>query len=232
MWSKALSSWGRLLGRGKSDGAEDERRLWGRVPCDVETTIESAGPDLGPPLPAHVRNVSRGGINLTSGQKFEPGWLLCVALPVGDGTQVLACVVRCEALPSGLWELGCTFAAQLSDEDLQNLGARREKAGPPDQRAWVRYPCHAVASFQVVRANEPSTSQAAVLNVSANGIALQVEAPLHVGELLNLELSRDGERVLTTLASVVRTATAPDGALVIGCNFIRELDDEQVAALL
>jgi hypothetical protein len=232
MWSKAIASWGRLMGRGKADGAEDERRLWGRIPCDVETTIESAGSERGPALPARVRNVSRGGVNLSAGRKFEPGSLLSVALPVGDGTQMLACVVRCEALPSGVWELGCTFAAQLSDEDLQNLGARREKAAPSDQRIWVRFPCHAVASLQVVRAAGQSASPAAVLNVSASGIALQAEVPLRVGELLSLELRRDGELVLTTLASVVRTATAPDGTRVVGCNFISELSDEQVAALL
>jgi len=52
-----------------------------------------------------------------------------------------------------------------------------------------------------------------------------------VGELLSLELRRDGE-ALTTLASVVRTTTAPDGTRVVGCNFIRELTDEQVLALL
>src|SRR5262249_49638243 len=121
MLSKTISSWGRMLGLGKGDGAEEERRLWGRISCDVETTIAAAASDVGPALPARLRTFSRGGINLSSGSKFEPGALLSVSLPVGDGTQILACVVRCEPLDSGLWELGCTFAAELSDEDLQNL---------------------------------------------------------------------------------------------------------------
>src|SRR4051812_35150764 len=116
MW--AVSSWGRLLGLGRGDVAEEERRLWGRVNCDVQTTIQSANGDGGPALPARARNVSLGGINLSAGQAFEPGSLLSVALPVGGGTEVLACVVRCEPLGAGQWELGCTFAAQLSEEDL------------------------------------------------------------------------------------------------------------------
>src|SRR5262245_61092256 len=132
MLSKAIASWGRLLGLGKSDSVEQERRLWGRIPCDVATRIQAASGDEGPSLPARVRNVSMGGINLASGRAFEPGALLSVALPVGGSTEVLACVVRCEPLGEGAWELGCTFAARLSDEDLQHFGARKEKAGPAD----------------------------------------------------------------------------------------------------
>jgi hypothetical protein len=232
MWSKTLSSWGRLLGLGRSGGPEEERRLWGRIACDVETTIQAASGEQGPSLPARVRNVSRGGINLSAGRKFEPGALLSVALPVGGGTEVLACVVRCDPLGAELNELGCTFAAQLSDEDMHSLGARKEKPAAPDQRGWVRYECQAVAAYQVVRAPDRAEAAATVLNVSASGIALQVEEALRVGELLTLELRRDGAVVLATLASVVRTATAPDGARVVGCNFIRELSDEQVLTLL
>src|SRR4051812_40250674 len=122
MWAKAISSWGRLLGLGRSGPAEEEeRRLWGRVPCDVETTVQPASGDPGPSQVARARNVSRGGISLAVANRFEPGALLSVALPVGDGTEVLACVVRCDPLGAGRWELGCTFAAQLDDEDLHNL---------------------------------------------------------------------------------------------------------------
>ena len=37
--------------------------------------------------------------------------------------------------------------------------------------------------------------------------------------------------VLTTLASVVRSATV-EGRRLIGCNFIRELAEEQIRVLL
>lgn len=232
MWAKTITSWGRILGLGGSEAAEAERRLWGRVPCDLETIIQPANGDPEPSLPARARNVSAGGINLTAAKPFEPGTLLSVALPIGGGTEVLACVVRCEAIGADQWGLGCTFAAQLSEEDLQTLGARKEKAGPQDQRAWVRYPCNAWAAYQVVRAGGESAGTAAVLDVSASGIAMRAETQLHVGELLSLELRCDGATLVTTLASVVRTATDPGGARVVGCNFIRELPDEQVSALL
>jgi hypothetical protein len=185
-------------------------------------------------LPARVRNISRGGINLVLKRAFEPGTLLSVDLPGSALTiEVLACVVRCEELEEESWELGCTFAAELSDEDLQLFGARREKPALPDQRGWVRYPCRAEATYQVVRTPEPSGQHAAeVLDISAGGIALQVSGGLAVGELLSLELRRDGAVVLTTLASVVRTAISADGRLLAGCNFIRELEEEQIQGLL
>lgn len=231
MWSRTITSFGRLFGMGKGV-AEDERRSWGRVACDVETTIHPAAGGPGGAAPARVRNVSLGGVKMTSGQRYDPGALLSVALPLGDETEVLACVVRCDPSGDGLWELGCTFAAQLSDEDLLALGAKRERAAPPDQRDYVRFPCHATAGYRVVRAGEERNGAAAVLDVSASGIALHPDSGLQVGDLLELELRRDGAMVLTTLASVVRTANAPDGSRVIGCNFIRELANDQVVALL
>jgi hypothetical protein len=235
MLSRAFSSWGRLLGLSPNDSTlEEDRRLWGRLPCDVKTTCQLASDHTSERLDASVRNVSCGGIHLELARSFEPGSLLSVSLPAcGVDAEVLACVVRCMAGETGSWELGCTFASQLSDEDLQSFGARRERSAAPDQRAWVRYECHGRATYQVVRAAVSSASgPATVVNISASGIALQLEEPLHVGELLSLELSRDGVTVLTTLASVVRAGAGPNASRLIGCNFIRELTEEQVLMLL
>jgi hypothetical protein len=228
---RAISGLGRLLGMGKrADASDEERRLWGRVPCHLETSIAPANGTNAGGLPARVRNISRSGINLTAGRAFAAGTLLSVALPLDAGTEMLTCVVRCEPAADGGYELGCTFAAQLSDEDLHQFGARREKTVAPDLRAWVRYPCHAQASYRVVKTE--AGHAATVLNISASGIALQVAEALRVGDLLELALSRDGVTRLTSLASVVRTGTAPDGSHVVGCNFICELTEEQVTTLL
>jgi hypothetical protein len=234
MLSRGLSSWGRLLGLARPQPVvEEERRLWGRIPCDLETTCRSVSGAVTGPLPARVQNIARGGIALVLGRAFEPGTLLAVSLPGGGSTtEVLACVVRCEEVPDSRWELGGTFAALLGDEDMQLFGACREQLVLPDQRGWERYPCQARATYQVVRSAGPSASQPAeVLNLSAGGIALHVAEPLEVGALLSLELSRDGTVVLTTLASVVRTVCDDNGGRVAGCNFIHELDEEQVKAL-
>ena len=234
MFSRTFSSWGKLLGLGRSGPAgEEERRLWGRIPCDLETTCRSAsGPTTGP-LSARLRNISRGGLNLVLGRAFEPGTLLSVGLPGSDsGMEVLACVVHCEPTDDTTWGLGCTFAAPLADEDLEFFGAGVNKPAT-DQRDWVRYPCRARVAYQIVRSPEPMPAQPAeVLNISAGGVALSVAEPLEVGALLSVELSRDDAVLVTTLASVVRTGNGPDGGRLVGCNFIRSLPDDQIQAIL
>ncbi|MBY0230144.1 MAG: PilZ domain-containing protein, partial [Gemmataceae bacterium] len=67
---------------------------------------------------------------------------------------------------------------------------------------------------------------------SAGGLALEVDALLQVGDLLQVELSCGGEPVFITLASVVRAGTEPGGQHVIGCNFIGELPEDKLARLL
>jgi hypothetical protein len=48
---------------------------------------------------------------------------------------------------------------------------------------------------------------------------------------LSVDLSHGEEHVLTALASVVRTYR-DESRLVVGCNFIRELGEENLARLL
>src|SRR5262245_19442396 len=121
MFTRTLSSWGRLLGLGRG-AADEERRAWGRFTSDVQTVCHPASDPDGAGLPARVKDVSRGGIRLVvEGGPLEPGDLLSVVLPGapgGETSTLLACVVRSEALPGGHWGLGCSFATRLSDEEL------------------------------------------------------------------------------------------------------------------
>ena len=81
-------------------------------------------------------------------------------------------------------------------------------------------------------ANE-AARPATVINISANGLAMLAPAALSVGELLSVELRRkEGQPVLTTLASVVRTIVERSGKRITGCNFINELSEGQLRLLL
>ncbi len=238
MLSRALSSWGRLIGVRRGSAAEDERRTWARFSCAIETTCQPANAAEGERLRARVQDISLGGASLIVGRAFEPGELLSLELPHGsDGAgrvvTVLACVVRADVRAAGEWLLGCNFASELSDEDLQRFGARRARPISPDQRGWERFACQAHASFQPVRTPDAAPSEAQVINISASGAALQVREPLEVGELLSIELrAGDGHVVLTTLASIVRVATEGEGPRVLGCNFIHELGEAELKALV
>src|SRR4051812_19805656 len=105
MLSRALSSWGRLLGLGRAPAAEEEdRRAWGRLDCAVETSCAAARPGASERLRVTVRNVSPGGICLAADAAFCPGQLLRVAVPHAEheaASEVLACVVRCDATGDG-----------------------------------------------------------------------------------------------------------------------------------
>ena len=141
MFSGTFSSLGRMLGVGRGGEAEEERRSWGRFPCDVETTCQTTG-GAAKPLAARVRNISRGGVKLVLDRPCQPGELLSLSLPGGEDLEactVLVCVVRC-AGEEQRWQLGCTFATPLDDEDLQRFGAGRGAAGSTDQRAASALP--------------------------------------------------------------------------------------------
>jgi len=234
MITKTLQSVGQMLGL-VTRHPEEERRIWGRLRCDHVTNCYVAGKTPASGHEVRVQNLSLGGVGMQSPVAYRPGTLLSLTLPpvaeASEPTEVLACVVRCDPVGEQ-YELGCTFAAVLEEDDLARFGARKQPAEPTDQRKWVRYECRAEANYQVVRSPEPGLLvPAKVRNLSAGGISLQVDEPLHVGDLLSLELLRDGEVLLTTLASVVRTEQTPEGKRLIGCNFLRELDPAILAQL-
>jgi hypothetical protein len=237
MLFRAIASWGRLVGRRHDPKlAEEERRVWVRYSCGVETTCRPADGPEPERLVARVQDVSRGGINLFVGRPFAAGEMLSVELPGADGacpSTVLACVVWVEARPEGEWSLGCTFAAELGDDDLHWFGAKRVKPPAPDLRSWERFPCTAQASFQLVREPADRSYSAQVVNISPCGVGLLTDAPVRAGELLSVALSDgNGKVVLTTLASVARVTARGDSETLLGCNFIAELGDKEMNAFL
>jgi hypothetical protein len=230
MFSRALSSCGRLLGLKPGSPPTEDRRDSVRFPCALETVCQQPG--AAERFPARVENVSRGGINLATSRRFEPGELLSMELPGERGT-VLACVVRADVSAAGGWTIGCTFAAELSEEDLERFGALRARETAADPRARVRFPCRARAVFQVVRDPEAKSWPARVVDISASGVGLAVSLALGVGELLSVELrGADELAVLTALASVVRVTGQRAAERVLGCNFIRELTEAELLPLL
>jgi hypothetical protein len=236
MLTRAISTWGKMIGLGRGAETDEERRAHGRVLCDLETTCHPVGRGHGQPVTVRVKNVSRSGVALLVPRAFRSGELVSVSLPgMGDdaATEVLACVVRCDPADEGKWEVGCTFSSSLTDADFRRFGARREQPLQTDQRGWARFDCQARVAYQAVGASPSSPwTPVAVVNISAGGVALQVTEPVAVGDVLSLELSRGGVAVATALASVVRTVVERGGARLVGCTFIHELPEEQVAKLL
>jgi hypothetical protein len=241
MLAQTISFWRQLMGQSARslhgellEAPCDERRIWIRYPSTVETTCERvSGNHTG--MPARVRNISRGGINLQVDHCISPGSLLGVELPAPSdaGTYtVLAYVLHSTPETDDQWALGCTFARELTDEDLQVFGAQRRKPSSPDQRNWIRYSCSATARYQFVSAQTSQKWPARVVDISAGGIRLAVDQTIDVGALLSLELhAKTGDASRVLLACVARLDRGPDEELILGCNFIRELSETDIRAL-
>jgi hypothetical protein len=214
---------------------EEDRRMRARYPANVEVPCRPVGTTDATELLAQVRNISLGGVNLIVKRHFKPGDLLNVELPCAEGrppNQVLACVVHVTPRSAGEWSLGCNFSRELSDEDLRSFGARRQRPTADDQRNWERFPCHVKAHCQPVAVGDQPRCEAKVLNISASGIGLLVGVATATGTLLSLELlGSGGGQPYKVLACVVH-ATPCDDQWALGCNFIRELTEQELKALV
>jgi PilZ domain-containing protein len=238
MLDRTFRFWRRLVGRPtRSKGTaveEAERRVWVRYPANLEATWQPAQAPA-ERLSARVRDISRGGINLLVQRHLHTGDLLSVELPRGDDAThtVLACIVRVQAVAAGEWAIGCVFSCELGDEDLQGFGARRIRNDPSDQRLWMRFPCNIKATYQKVASPESPAQTARVLNVSATGIGLLIPQLIDTGALLSVELQpMSKNETRTILACVVHVNPQASGDFALGCNFIRELTEDDLHALL
>lgn len=241
MFGRTFSFWRRLVGRGDSAAPaahpEAERRVWIRHPTDLETQVHLAGRSNPDRFVARVCDISRGGVQLLANRAFQPGDLLSVELPVpveqGSDT-VLACVVRVTQRGPGEWSLGCVFSCELEQDELESLGGKRQKHSSSDQRTWMRFPSRIKAVYQPVGADDPSKHPAEVLNISASGVGLIVSRSVETGTLLSIDLAPPtaGARPRTMLACVVHASSQSPSEWALGCNFIQELGEEDLQALV
>jgi hypothetical protein len=235
-----VHSKGQFLRLWQGDGIDylpgTEPRLWVRYPCDVAVACQAAARPEDTPQLARVRNISLGGIKLLVDRPFERGAAVSIELPgpsEGLSSTVLATVVRTAPGSKGEWEIGCTFATELTDEELDSLGTRRVPTTPPDRRKWARSPCPVQATFRPLRTREPEVVNANVADISPSGIGLFSPRRVEPGILLTLELRGQTDLPpLTILACVVRLRTVGDGTWLLGCNFIRELREPELRGLL
>jgi|SRR5581483_1337253 len=239
MLQHTVSLWRRLVGKTEQAAVEanaataDERRLWVRYPADLNALVQAAG-NQDTRLSAKVRDVSQGGACLLMNRTFQPGQLLSLELPSADATAihtVLACVVRASPESGGQWAIGCVFARELTAEDMEGFGAQKVRPAPPDKRTWMRFPTNIKATYQKIGDAEQLAYSARVLNLSASGIGLLVKDAIETGALLSLDLV-GASASRTILACVVHATTHGNDELALGCNFIRELGEEDLQALL
>jgi PilZ domain len=222
---------------GLREDGQEERRGWGRFPSAVETTYRPANVAGADRLPARVRNVSRRGISLLLDRAFTEGDLLSVDVPGGDGKPssetALACVIYVAKQADEGWVIGCTFSAELDDADLAAFAGLASPAEAGDERTRERHDCDVQATCQPVQEGVSETWPARVHNISGGGVGLVVTHPVEAGTLLNIDLrGLAGQPVPTLLGCVVHVTARANGESLLGCNFLRELSEEELAVLV
>lgn len=212
----------------------EERRVWLRHAACLSVRCGEAGSGEEPAVEAVICDISRGGVQITASHRFDPGTLLSVELPSTAGEDqmaVLAYVVRAQPHGESEWKMGCRFSYELNEQQLNAFGAARTRPSEPDPRGWERFPCDTKALYQRVNGPPEPYFNARVLNIAVGGMALMVQEPISVGDLLSTELQdAKGKQVVTILACVVHTQTIPEGQ-ILGCSFLRELSETDITAL-
>jgi hypothetical protein len=209
-----------------------ERRAFPRFPSDIETTCRLVTDHI--TMPARIRNVSRVGINLLVDKPIEAGEMLQIDLPVQGGrpeTIVLACIMHCSAQSGGKYSAGCMFSEELGEAELLEFGGQRERSAPNDQRAWKRFPSRGKVRMQKLPSEGPGYLTGDMVNISAAGAGIELQDRVEPGVVLSLELDRGSKEPFTILGCVVYLAERTGKGWLIGCNFIRELEETELKEL-
>lgn len=103
----------------------------------------------------------------------------------------------------------------------------RDGAAQEERRAWQRYPADFSISVHDVDAGH-ETIRAQVRDLSQGGANLVVDRRYEEGQMLSCQLPSQGGESQQVLACVVRVRPSGPGKWSIGCNFSRELDDEDL----
>jgi PilZ domain len=99
-------------------------RRWVRYPCNVETVCYTSETAPGERRRAQIVNISAGGVGLLLPCEFSKGTILRLELPLGvlePPRLLLLRVVHCNPHEHRYFFLGCEFADQLGDGEIQAL---------------------------------------------------------------------------------------------------------------
>jgi hypothetical protein len=109
--------------------------------------------------------------------------------------------------------------------------APRVKALPTEaeRRGPTRHPVNTKAVLNLIAISHRSARPVQVRDVSTRGVGLLVTAPVELGALFVLEISRPAVRLK---GRVVRIAQAGKGSWAVGCMFLTELTEDELNALL
>jgi PilZ domain len=101
-----------------------------------------------------------------------------------------------------------------------------------DRRLTVRYASEHHTFFQPLASDTRVLWQARVRDISDNGMGLILHRAFDPGMELSIELPAEVNHPLRFLtASIVHVTALDDGQWLVGCEFLEELNQEEIDAL-
>lgn len=242
MWKCALSWWqhllyGRLLDSSDvSQGGGDERRVWIRHAANLPVRCgPTSRRDDVPFVAAHIVNISPAGARLRTKQAFHVGEVIGLELPPHadqTGLSLLAVVVHEAREGEGVWAVGCRFSRALSRDALAAFGVSANVPGAAEAIETSPRLADLAARYRLVEPEDPVDRVAAVVGLNGSGLTMQVGRALPIGALLELRLvGPQGSVLPQMLACVVHVKENMEGKYLVGCDFLRELTEEELGKL-
>lgn len=213
----------------------EDRRSHPRHPTAIETAVKKLADHSH--HKALIRNVSRSGVNLLMETPLDAGDMISIEVPhASDSAHIvtmLACVTHISQPSEDLWSAGCEFSLELSDDEMAIFGGAKVEAGNREQRIWVRQSVQAKAEYRILPEETSPAQLADIVNLSPAGIGLLVDYCVETGSVLSITLNRGADKPpLSMLASVVYLTDCSDGRWAAGCNFIRQLSQEELKSIV
>ena len=101
-----------------------------------------------------------------------------------------------------------------------------------ERRHHARHRCTVEATSHPLEAAESIAWGAVVRDISAGGVGLTLCFPFRPGTYLALDVKRKDGTSRSLLARVVHVRDQADGSWLLGCEFVKPLDETEIAEMV
>jgi hypothetical protein len=219
--------------------AQEERRVFRRIPCKLKVQARLSRVTEEGVWMATIRNISVEGIGLMINRPARVGMYLTVELPGKPPVMRKAILVRVTHVRAHTggqwWNLGGQFVRKLTKDELDFMTTRQPLISPPvERRTTVRLTTRIKTACPLIRATEEGPWWASVRNVSLRGVSLIVNRPFRVGCYATVELpTKAGGLGKSRLLRIRNVRPQPGNQWwVLGCQFLTKLSKEELLEMI
>jgi hypothetical protein len=101
-----------------------------------------------------------------------------------------------------------------------------------ERRAAPRYECDLPATSEALGSDGSRAEISRILNISATGIGLLSKTQVKPGSILVIKLQSANLKLSRPLPVRVMHATVQDGEWLLGCAFVRKVNEDDLQGLL